>query len=378
MSSRFLVLVCTLLLSAVSLPAQAPTTPDVIFEQLDRDLTKQLTDGRIIGGQVAVRRGGKLMHSRCLGVVAVESEHAVDQQTMFLIGSCSKPFASICVLSLIADPQTPIHLDDQIDRWLPAFGEAMVEGQGRVKRAPTVEELMSHRSGVYSQKVGMTEEQAHWIRNFDHTLEEGVDGIEKYNLIANPGERYAYSGAGYCVLGRVAELAAEQDIETILQQRLCKPLGLTRTSYFPARVFADEQIATGIGGQAAPHRLGSDHRFPLIGGSLYSTAEEMTQFGDAFVIQWNGKADRLQIPRRLVREMTRARTPQSGYGLGWLVIDQPGQSPRLMHGGALQSYRAWLGVNLETGVSVAGCWTLAQPQRNQDIPQMLHRVLRSL
>jgi CubicO group peptidase (beta-lactamase class C family) len=222
------------------------------------------------------------------------------------------------------------------------------------------------------------EEQAHWIRSFRHTLAEGVDGIAEYALIAEPGDRYAYSGAGYCVLGRVAELAAEQDFETILQERLCRPLGLSRTTFFPAGRFADHQISTGFGREAAPHRLAEDHRFPLIGGSLYSTAEEMTHFGQEVTAQWAGSDGRLHLKPQLIEELVRIRTPESGYSLGWKVVEREGQAPRISHSGALQSYRAWIGIDLETGVSVAGCWTLAKPAQQRPIPPLLQRVLESL
>lgn len=370
----FAPLVAALLLAA-STSAETPASNEPAFEQLSQLLQRQWQSGAIVGGQVAVARNQQLLYSQNVGVVSVGSEKKVGDDTLFLIGSCSKPFASLCVLSLIDDPHVAIGLNDRIDRWLPAFAKAKVQGGKQARRAPTVAELMSHRAGIYSQKVGMTDQQAHWIRSFRHTLAEGVDEMAKFNLIAQPGVRYAYSGAGYCVLGRVAERAAEQDFEALLQQRVCKPLGLERTTYFPAGQFVDEEIATGIGGDAAPHRLGSEHRFPLIGGSLYSTASEMTRFGGETVAQLAGGAGRLDLDRKLRREWIRIRTPESGYGLGWLILPRQDLAPQLIHGGALQAYRAWIGVDLETGITVAGCWTLGKPEQKRTIQPMLKRTL---
>jgi CubicO group peptidase (beta-lactamase class C family) len=375
MSFKYFALLASVLLVAPLLSAETPTARAKVFQKLDQELTTRQTDGVITGGQVAVRQNGKLLFSQSYGVVAARSERAVDEKTLFLIGSCSKPFVSICILSLIADDAVSLDLDDPIDRWLAAFAMAKVDGGGTARRAPTVEELMAHRAGIYSQKIGMTQEQAHWIRSFRHTLAEGVDGIAAYNLIAQPGDMYAYSGAGYCVLGRVAELAAAKSFETILQQRLCRPIGLRRTTFFPANQFADEEIATGIGRDAAPHRLGKDHRFPLIGGSLYSTAEEMTQFAQEVASQCTG---RLRIEPQLMRELGRVRSSESGYGLGWKVFSREGKARRISHGGSLQSYRAWLGVDLETGVTVASCWTLAERTAKPSISADLQAVLDAL
>ena len=374
---HFSLLIAALFTSEV-LPAQSQTPPAEIFQTLDQQLRSLLNNGVIVGAQVAVRRDGELLFSRSYGVVAARSLHRVDEKTLFLIGSCSKPFASICMLSLIADEAVSIGLDDEIDRWLPAFAMAKVKAGGTAKRAPTVAEVMAHRAGIYSQKIGMTKEQARWIRSFRHDLEEGVDGIAAYSLIAQPGDMYAYSGAGYCVLGRVAELAAGKPFEEVLQERLCRPLGLRRTTYFPASQFSDEEIATGIDRDAAPHLLGEDHRFPLIGGSLYSTAEEITRFSQAVVLQWTGNGKRLRIKPPLMKELGRIRSPESHYSLGWKVLEQEGKSPQISHSGALQSYRAHLAVDLEKGVSVAACWTLAETKRRPSLSANLQAVLDAL
>lgn len=224
----------------------------------------------------------------------------------------------------------------------------------------------------------MTPAQGRWIRNFDITLEEAVKGISFSPLIRQPGAQYAYSGAGYCVLGRVAELATQQSFEDILQQRLCVPLNLTRTTFFPFDRFPDDEIATGAGRSAAPHLLEENHRFPLIGGSLYTTAEEMTAFGQAIGDGIAGRQTPLEITPKLFQELTQPRSRQSGYSLGWSVLVQRGQAVRLSHSGSLQSYRSWIAVNPVKRISIAGCWTLSKTNDQPDLATLLQRVLRDL
>lgn len=349
------------------------------LERVKREMAALVDDGTVIGAQVAIRKGGQLLFSRGFGVVAADSEKKVGEKTLFLIASCSKPFASACLLSLIADEADAMELDDGIDKWIPAFAKANVSGGVPAKRAPTVEELLSHRSGIYSQKRKLTRAQTRWIRDFRVDLETAVEGISSFPLIAQPGEMYAYSGAGYCVLGRVAELATERTFESILQERICEPLGLTRTTFFPAEKFSDGEIATGFSSGNAPHRLGKEHLLPLIGGSLYTTAEEMTAFGQALLNAWIGEDAEggLSVSQELTRELGKPRSPQSGYSLGWKVFKRDGKAPILSHSGALHAYRAWLAVDLEGGVSVAACWTLAGPQKQAPVSAILKRVLES-
>ena len=365
-------------------------------QPMDRQLRQLVADEVLVGAQVAIIRGSGEQVLYHYGAVRKgpggEAAPPVDDQTLFLIGSCSKPFAAACILSLIGgDPyeggqETSLKsLNDPISRWLPAYASPRVVGRDDAVRSPTVDELLSHRAGIYSQQVGMTREQAVWIRRFTHTLADAVDGIAESELIAEPGKRYAYSGAGYCVAGRVAELVAEQPLETILQHRICRPLGLRRTTYFPAGRFPDESIATGVMRDEAPHRRGTRHRFPLVGGSLYSTASEMATLGRAIAVQGKGKgaseaAKRLPIAPELLKEFTRIRSPESGYSIGWKVIavDQDNhQSKRLSHSGSLQSYRARLVVDLESGAVVAACWTLGQ-RKSPALGPLLDRALNAV
>lgn len=348
-------------------------------ENLDRNFTRAVEIGDITGAQVAAVRNGKVVYSGSFGSVEPDSQQAVDDETVFLIGSCSKPFASVCVLSLIADPECDVSLDASIERWLPAFAAMNLSAGGTASRSPTVEELLKHRAGVFSQKIKITPEQARWLYTFDHTLKRSVEEIARFPLLAEPGTRFAYSGAGYCVLGRVAELAAQKEFEVILQESVCHPLGLKRTTYFPNKFLPNATLALGAQRQEAPHQLGADHLFPLIGGSLYSTATEMARFADAVAQEWNnGEQGPLTTGQAGVRKMTQVDSDSGGYGLGWKVILKNGVPSILTHSGSLQSYRAWIALDLESGNSLAACWTLGSKGRPVPVSRWLQRSLSSL
>lgn len=345
-------------------------------QTLESELEDVAEKGEVVGLQVAIRDSSGLLFSRCYGITAKNSQTKVDEETLFLIASCSKPFASACVLALASDSEIPIKLSSPISRWIPTFESASLKSGGIAERSPTVEELLSHRAGIYSQKMAMTAEESRWIRDFQLSLEESSEGIAASPLIAAPGSFYAYSGAGYCLLGRVAELAGGNSFEALFEERVCRPLGLKRTSYFPAVRFPDEEIATGFSPDSSPHRLGERHRLALVGGSLYSTAEEMVVFGTAFAEAWkeNGKSF-LGISPELIAEAGKSRSEESQYGLGWKVVKKNGETVRLSHSGALGSHRAWLAIDLESGISVAGCWTLSGARKQPPVTGALQRWL---
>ncbi|MCF7849535.1 MAG: beta-lactamase family protein, partial [Kiritimatiellales bacterium] len=324
-----------------------------------------------VGGQVAIAQGDEVLLSRPYGTVAIDSKVPVKRDTLFLIASCSKPFASACVLRLTEQSNGKFGLNDGIDRWIPQFADAKVRGGDSAKRAPTVAELLSHRAGIYSQKRKMTDKQRALIREFDHTLKDAVDIMAEQPLLAQPGTEYAYSGAGYCVLGRVAELVAGGPFEKILQKQVCAPLGLTHTTYFPAaKPFV---CATGFAPETAPHALGARHKFPLIGGSLYTTADEMIRLGQSvagFVPTESGAAF---FSPQTWKELMAVRKPTPGYALGWNTLRNNGRIIRISHGGSLQSYRSFIAVDLKNKTTVAATWTLPGP--NDEVGKQIKTAL---
>ena len=332
-------------------------------QALDVALDRLLADGQIVGAQAIVAERGKTVLEHCAGTVSVESSRKVDSDTLFCIGSCSKPFASALIMVLVDEGL--LALDDSIDRHLPAFGNLEIVGSGRAQRAPTLRELLCHRSGVYSQKRRLTEDQRRLIRDFRLTLEESVDGIASHKLIARPGSEFAYSGAGYCVVGRLAEAATGQPIERLIRQRLAKPLGLRRTTYFPAA--DDQNVAAGAvrddgslqTDRQTPHTLGADLRLPLVGGSLYSTARETARFGE--MIAGRGRIDSRQIISSKSWQELTTRQADQPYGLGWTLTIENGRTVRLAHNGSLASSRSKLRVDLDTGRCVVVHYTVAGP-----------------
>ena len=331
-----------------------------------RELVRQ---GEVIGLQAAAGTVDGVFLEQAFGRTRPGGGTAVDTQTQFCIGSCSKPFAAVCLLKLVSDGR--LDLDAPIDRWLPAFGRLPIAGDGIASRAPTVRELLSHRAGIYSQKERMTQTQREAIRDFSHTLKEAVDIIGKQPLLAAPGQRYAYSGAGYCVAGRVAELVTGSEFEALLQAQLGRPLGLTRTTFFPDP--KEPNLAFGgvsKGGRVvvnpeAPTAGSSKLRMALIGGGIHSTASETLRFARLLLNRgWLGK-DRL-LPETVWVELTRRQHADQDYGLGFrLVFATDGRTvERMEHGGSLASAKSLLVVDLKRATAGAVHWTQPAPEND--------------
>ena len=316
--------------------------------QISRAAKAEVASGSTIGMQILIGRDGRTVFSGNWGKRGIADARTVDGDTMFCIGSCSKPVASTVVLALADRKQ--LTLNQTIDTWLPDFGAGRLDGGGRVTRAPTLRELLSHRGGIYSQKRRIIPAQAKLLYRFDHTLEHAVTAMARYPYISEPGTDQAYSGAGYCVLGRVAEVAAEKEFDGLLQETVCEPLGMRNTSYFPERI--SENIAAGVRvakdvakqDVSLPH-LTDPHKMQLIGGSLYSTAEDLARL--ARMIAGRGQAGGKRVLSRSAWGMATAPGAKgSNYGLGWMLNRAGGQTVAVSHSGALFSARALVKIHI--------------------------------
>jgi CubicO group peptidase (beta-lactamase class C family) len=332
----------------------APPRPD--WRPVAAVLEKAVADGTVVGAQLAIGDGTRLLLSRHWGKRAPGGPARVDEDTLFCIGSCSKPVAAACVLALV--DEGTLRLEDRVGKWLPAFRRLEVEGGGAARRAPTVRELLAHRGGVYSQKDKLTREQNAAIRDFTLTLEESVERIGRQKLLSQPGARYAYSGAGYCVLGRAAELAAGKPFEELLQERLARPLGLRRTTYFPRP--GDANVA--LPGKEAPRppsALGARLRLPLIGGGLYSTAAETAAFARMVLNRGRARGKAVLSPAAWQKIVHRP-FPGQEYGLGWGLSFGPnasGPARSLAHTGKLGGCESSLHIDLAGGHYMVAHWT---------------------
>jgi CubicO group peptidase (beta-lactamase class C family) len=365
-------------LLAVRPPGAIPP-PKAHLRPLVQVLEQAVADGDVVGAQIVVGNRTELLLSRNLGRLAPGSDARVNDDTLFCIGSCSKPIAAACVLAL-ADRNT-LGLDDRVGKWLPAFRKLEVAGGAKVRRAPTVRELLAHRGGIYSQKDGLTTEQRRAIRDYTLPLAKSVAIIARQKLLWQPGSDYAYSGAGYCVAGRVAEVAAGKPFEALFQETLARPLGLKRTTYFPA--VGEKNVAVGgrrVKGRLeadplAPHRQGAAHRLPLIGGGLYSTARESAALAQLFLRQGRAGGREVLSPAAW-QEITRRQYPGQDYGLGWHLgaLGPKGRARALDHNGSLASYRSVIRIDLAGGHFMVAHWTLSDPAAGQRLAGRLNKA----
>ncbi|UOQ61481.1 beta-lactamase family protein [Leucobacter rhizosphaerae] len=171
----------------------SPSTGPFAFEIPGTALAASLGDGEVV--------------ATASGEGAPDTALAPDDT--FHIGSMTKLFTAALIMQL--DEEGVLSLDDTIDAWLPAAPNG-----GTI----TVRMLLQHESGLAElnfDNVGKVEPQAL------------IDEVFTETPVFDPGTEYEYLNAGYIMLGRIAELAAEDPYDVQVDTRFIEPLKLTST-----------------------------------------------------------------------------------------------------------------------------------------------------
>jgi CubicO group peptidase (beta-lactamase class C family) len=258
---------------------------------------------------LAVQRAYGLAH-RGLGV-----PNTVD--TQFGIASGTKGLTALTVMSLVEGGE--LGLDTTARSVLGADLPLIDDGV-------TVEQLLAHRSGIgdYLDEDELDDNNDYVLTVPVHelaTTEQFLAVLDGHPMKFEPGARFNYCNGGYMVLALLAERASGVPFHDLVDQRVCRPAGLTDTSFLrsdelPGRAAAgylhDEGLRTNV--LHLPVRGNGD-------GGVYTTAADVHALWDALF------AGRI-VSQETVAEMVRPRSEEPElslrYGLGFWLYDTPG------------------------------------------------------
>jgi CubicO group peptidase (beta-lactamase class C family) len=341
---------------AVSLPVlgqevKMPTATDLHSHGVTQDQVESLSGtmrravkrGQVAGCSFLVAHRGEVVFRKAFGYADLESKRPFTTDELLPIASVSKPFMASVLMVLVE--QGKVKLEDPVEKYLPEFKGKRVEGSQTPARPMTIRQVLSHTAGFWGNK-GITPEKMDLIRNFGRPLAEAVNRMAEYDLVYEPGTKWIYSGSGYCVAGRVAEVALGQSLEEIAQDALFRPLGLNRTTFLPskeARKTVPTRYLSQNGKlQKRPSMAEIELRFILPGGSLFTTLDELAVFGQMHLNDgvYSGKRVLSEASVTEMRRLQSPDRPHRTYGLGWFRgdVSETGLADLTFHGGALGAH----------------------------------------
>ncbi len=278
------------------------------------------------------------------GVRELGKPETVGRDEPWSIGSIGKPICSTIIGKLIE--MGKLQFETTLAQALP--GIPMQAGYQTV----TLEQVMHHRGGI-PEDPGMRKPQVEAIVGSETDPVKMRDrygrDILSRDPIAKPGERFAYSNAGYALLAHIIELQLGKPYEQAVRDLVFKPLGLQH-SYIAASTYPKDFPAGHMPGPKGLEPV--NFRGPLevlfagAGGGLYMSVGDLATFGAAHLTGLQGRDGYLKAATvaRLHQSEPEGGPAGHRYACGWGIENTPGLEPWHGHNGSNGTFRAELAV----------------------------------
>ncbi|MEO1101952.1 MAG: serine hydrolase domain-containing protein [Pseudomonadota bacterium] len=219
----------------------------------------------------------------------------------FWWASVGKMATATVILQLVEEDK--LSLDQRLSVWLPDFPDAALI---------TVDQLLTHTSGVFSFNEDPAQQEKTWPNSFDRLIETSA----RNGLDFCPGTNWHYSNTGYLMLSHIAEQVEGKSFAEIVDARIAQPLSLSSFAVIEADDAKSSMVPTG--GPDAPDAAELAN---IAGaGAIRSTPEDMLVFLSAY------------LNAELFSEQTRTLAFQAlypmfndpmAYGRGVMTLDVP-------------------------------------------------------
>jgi CubicO group peptidase (beta-lactamase class C family) len=211
--------------STTEIPVSGPEVPGVT--RYDDSIKQLMVQWNLPGLTLAVVRNGKLIVARGYGYSDFDAKLAMKPAARMRIASASKTFTAAAILHLVE--QGKLSLDD---RFLNVLTQYQLPANADQRLGTiTIRQLLQHSGGwdrdISGDPIGMPWKVEAALNVLPRvTCSQTITYMLSQKLDFNPGERYAYSNFGYCILGRVIEKASGKRYEEYVRDEVLSPIDI--------------------------------------------------------------------------------------------------------------------------------------------------------
>lgn len=274
-----------------------------------------------------ILRDGEVAFEHSYGYRDFPLQLPADRNTVYLLGSLTKPLTAACIMQLVAEGS--LDLEEELSAYFPEYEKV---------QNVRVSHLLCHMSGIadYWNRVG--------ISSIDYTDPYAIfDFIMTHDLQRAPGSQFQYANSNYIILGILIEKITGQPYAERLKTTVLSPLRMQRTGIIPDNN-GFSNVAVGYMRTIPDAKEAAKPEQTIIfgnaysAGGLYSTAADLVRLDAAL-------NENTLFPESIKKEMWLPRS--NAYGYGWYVGDQ-----KVWHGGDICGFSTRLTKYLDSGITV--------------------------
>ena len=223
-------------------------------------------------GSALIRRGNTDLLRRGFGMADIASGTQNDPDLIYRIGSMTKAFTAMAVVSLKRDG-----LIEGYDQTMSDFDPEYAHGD-----KITLRHLLTHYSGI-PDYISPIEEAVNNQGQFftpDDIYDILKESSEEDGLLFEPGAQWSYSNSNYLILGILIEELSGMSYHNYLKEKVFDPLALAHTKKGENSI-GGQGFARGYLGEneVAPYQM----QLAYSAGDLVSNIEDLEKWGNALL-----------------------------------------------------------------------------------------------
>ena len=277
------------------------------LDAVNRFFTRMIEDKIIFGVSYRLARRGKVFAAASIGSRHYNNpDIQMMPNTPFGLASQTKQFAAVGILMMAEDGL--VSIDDAAAKYLPQF-------DGAPYNEITLMHLLTHTSGLHAH-AGLIPDKYQVDTYEQIRLQYEKDGKEidwiatgiKQGLRYKTGTEWQYCSFGLEIIAAIIEKVSGIPYRTFVQEKICKPLGMTNTTYDLSPEMADNAVVFNNWSEKdfeeAKNTVKKEEVWDLLpsaGSGMYSTTEDMIRFG--IMLQQNGRLGDTRILGRKAIEL---------------------------------------------------------------------------
>ncbi|MEK6477992.1 serine hydrolase domain-containing protein [Catalinimonas sp. 4WD22] len=302
-----------------------------------------------------------LIFSDAYGVINLDNQVGVDEQSLFKIASMTKSFTAMGIMKLNEEGKLDLHAPAQ--QYLPELSN--IEYPTRDAAPITIFNLLT-------MTAGFPEDNPWGDRQLEDTDEEFLDFLSNGISMSNvPNEDFEYSNLGYAMLGYIISRVSGMPYQEYITKNIFLPLGMTDT-HWEYKGLPEDQLAIGYrweDEQWKPEPMLHDGAFGAMGG-LITSLSDFSKYVSFHLSAWppsNATGDG-PVKRSSLRQMQQIHHPRLftdakdgqgndcsvmiGYGFGLGIRKDCHGDTRISHSGGLPGYGSEYRFYPEYGVGI--------------------------
>ncbi len=306
-------------------------------KQLD-SLLQVVASEEGFNGNVLVSKNGEVVYQGSFGYANFDTKAPLNKETSFRLASISKQFTALGIALLENDGK--LSFDDPLIKYIP-----------QLDRYPdvTLRHLIHHYGGL-PDYMRLVRRNGNKELVYDNAMVVALMAKKQPKPLFDAGESSSYSNTGYLLLASVIEQVSGKPYGDFLEERIFKPLKMSRTVVNFPRVRDDANIATGF----KPHpktgkMINADNEDSPMGyhiladvvgdGAVYSTTEDLLRYHQGMQTDILLPSAKREV---LVTAGVLEKAPDNGYAFGQHVRSTKALGQRIFHGGSWAGALTWL------------------------------------